>query len=509
MTQNERIERLERLFRELADAMSSRGSVDRTPPVLCKIIAELDSPAAEQIEGGAAGKVADDGESPGDCKVAPPSPVLSDEKVAELRANRPENWLNREAIALCDTAEELRRQLAEAWQAYAEVEQTNIDLTRERDEALADATRLRQNIWTMYAASCPGWASDGRIESMVANAVRFREGIEQERDEAHADGNGVQRALSMQLSAAEAKLDGARMLLEAKSVAMEKLSARNVELVGQLHDAEVKLDEARLILLEARRRLWNDHHDKPGIGKEAICAEIDAFLVAESGAPSEADDVCYNGNHSAENGICLVDKGRKPTSPSPMCKICGGEGPLADCPECSGPATYPSPSPEVFGQWEMCEHDVYRSQHCPDCAKPKEPGPVTCLGSSCSTCPKCARPKAEPLSPAVQKAMAHFHEKLAERRANEAVAKPPPGEDVRVACQQCGGLNGQRVRYSQHGGTGSAWFCPDCEDRKAKRLATLNVLARTCREHKAAGIRLPRGVLNALAALDATEPRHE
>jgi hypothetical protein len=527
-TQNERLDRLEKMvlklfaLNDLRPAIDSPAAEPEKEPIKClqyegRGALFCEKPAdhegrhragtyewAEQIEGGAAGKVADDGESPGDCKVAPPSPVLSDEKVAELRANRPENWLNREAIALCDTAEELRRQLAEAWQAYAEVEQTNIDLTRERDEALADATRLRQNIWTMYAASCPGWASDGRIESMVANAVRFREGIEQERDEAHADGNGVQRALSMQLSAAEAKLDEATKS-SAHWQEMTQTYSDRVETIGG------KLDEAR--------RLLGKVVDEDVAGAEVL-DDIDAFL---------ADKPSGQWRLVSETTVPLTE----PTSPSPLANA---EAQLERTNETVArlKVEYASPSPEVCGQWEMCEHDVYRSQHCPDCARPKAV--------------ERARLTPEKLDELLEQSAAgarEVHEKLERQHHNmdlslrlDSSAKPPPVIDrdkLMARVEEARRAHKGKPPPSEHpdnaivdklvnrrsAGAKKVFLTPPGEQRHvsdvpdgmqwvdAKRLATLNVLARTCREHKAAGIRLPRGVLNALAALDATEPRHD
>ena len=47
---------------------------------------------------------------------------------------------------------------------------------------------------------------------------------------------------------------------------------------------------------------------------KARIKELEAQVASQqSFAPDVTDSVCYNGNHSSENGICVVDGGLKPS----------------------------------------------------------------------------------------------------------------------------------------------------------------------------------------------------
>ena len=55
------------------------------------------------------------------------------------------------------------------------------ELARVMVEVWAEVERhAAEAAWLVYAEACPRWASDGRPESMAANARRYREGLEAE-----------------------------------------------------------------------------------------------------------------------------------------------------------------------------------------------------------------------------------------------------------------------------------------------------------------------------------------
>jgi hypothetical protein len=445
MTQNERIERLERLLRDMA-VLVGRNSPGFCGTTTARIVSALDSPEAAQIEGGAGEKVCeapDVDSSPCQASASPShSAVLSEERIAMLRRVADEAWGGRLNPAghvlhmVLDDREELRRQLAEAWQAYAEAEQTNIDLTRERDEALAD-------------------------------------------------GNGVQRALSMQLSAAEAKLDEARAACRCGAFLADKGSVPCDCFVGndftELHAPSCP------------------EFFKPTSPSPEVCAGCGCSAderMSGCGMCRPPDDGLLHGTIHADSGPsrpaeshrakpppehpdnAIVDKLMARRSAGAV-KVALGEEALRRMLD----EAYRLLG-ESQAQAAGCgKPSVHESGCCSDCARARLDSlavfdhPVDCACPLCQPqCAVCNLPEAE--HPTLQVSCDSF--------VFPPVAKPPPSEPTLAAV-----------------------FSGAAQEQQAKRLATLNVLARTCREHKAAGIRLPRGVLNALAALDATEPRNE
>jgi hypothetical protein len=92
--------------------------------------------------------------------------------LGDLFQRTPEESLEDAARRIVDERDEYKG-------TVAELADRRVELVRERDEQWNRAEDTEARLVELYAAACPGWAGDfGNPEQLIANVVRYREGLE-------------------------------------------------------------------------------------------------------------------------------------------------------------------------------------------------------------------------------------------------------------------------------------------------------------------------------------------